>query len=177
MSESILLKGILLSILCLVNTGFPQVTPPNYKFTLDKFNPVLPNKDLEGVEKAFGKGKQLFKNEEFTTLKWQMKHQQYHFPIIAQVYKKKIVDFHATLPSYFLHNIFHQSLITRYGKQSLYKRLNQHALYIWRKPEYNIFYMAACTVTCFPVYLSVVRGKIPEEAYSYRPLIERMVDN
>jgi hypothetical protein len=83
-----------------------------------------------------------------------------------------ILDFFAILPSYFLHDLFHQALINRLGKQSSYIKKETAALYIWKTSDgLTHYYQGTCTINCFPEFYSVVGAKFPPGAV---PFIDRM---
>lgn len=85
------------------------------------------------------------------------------------------MDFYAKLPSYFLHDIFLQSLVNRYGKQNSYVKKERSAVYIWNNIEGNKhYYSGSCTITCFPVFYSVIALTPTEAIKDYRPLIETL---
>ena len=97
-----------------------------------------------------------FNSEQFQTYKYYITHVRYKFAIQVQFHKGIVTDFHARLPQYFLHDIFHQSLINRLGKQDIYKNENEHSIYIWKKAKNRRHYYAgACTITCFTLYYAV----------------------
>ena len=64
----------------------------------------------------------------------------------------------AHLPQYFSHDLFHQALINRLGKQDSYLKKNKTAVYRWKNRKgLNYIYAGACTITCFPIYYAVYR--------------------
>ena len=135
-----------------------KVDPPNYDFSLEKFDIFMPGSNMSDIEKIYP-GKQLvFKNEAYTTYKFYIAHLRYKFAIMVQFKNEKVTDFHARLPQYFLHDLFHQSLIKRLGKQDIYKKVEEQAIYIWKnKDNKRHYYSGACTITCFPVYYGVIK--------------------
>jgi hypothetical protein len=102
-----------------------------------------------------------------------MKHVRYVFPFWVQYEKGKSVDILARLPAYFLHNIFHQSLINRFGPQDKYLKKEEHAVYQWtNKKNFNITYSGACTITCFPVFMHMEIVMPKEKAQSFKSLLK-----
>ena len=135
---------------------FALIEEPNYNFSLDQFDSIMPGTKKEVVEQKFGKGSLLKKNPE--TIKYLLKHQRYVFPVIVQYDETGTTqDFYAKLPSYFFHSVFHQAIITRFGKQNQYIKGTRNALYIWDNIKGNkIIYSGSCTITCFPEFYTVI---------------------
>lgn len=157
-----------------------KVDPPNYDFSLDRLKKFIPGNSLQ---KALDQGKNgqafnaqtLSEENGYKITKIYIKHVRYKFPLLLQSSQGQITDFYARLPAYFLHDIFHQSLINRLGPQDIYKKVEEHAVYVWKSKEsLNHVYSGACSITCFPVYYSVY----PEKGAggNYRPLVKRLTD-
>ena len=73
--------------------------------------------------------------------------------------------------------IFHQSLINRIGKQDKYLNTNEQSVYVWNNKNGNRHvYSGACTVTCFPLYYSVMPVKRTVST-GYEPIIEILGKN
>ena len=90
-----------------------------------------------------------------------------------QFFKDKVLDMYTRLPSYFLHDVFHQSLINRYGKQQKYELKDSTAVYRWdNTPNYTQIYSGACTVTCFPIFYTAIQKDLGEIPPNYKPLID-----
>jgi hypothetical protein len=132
-----------------------KVEPPNYDFSLTALDPFLPGKNVAEA----GKGEPVHSTNGMKTVKFMVAHIRYKFPVIVQEKGGIINDFFARLPSYFLHDLFFQSLVNRYGKQTSYKRVGEEAVYSWDKDGNTHVYSAACTITCFPIFYSVMAGK------------------
>ena len=129
-----------------------KISPPNYNFSLDSLQIFYPGNSLENI---------LQKQEGIlhrTDLRrFHISHQRYRFPLFLQFKENRSVGFWAPLPTYFLHDVFHQSLINRYGKQDQYFKKENSAVFIWNnKKGLKIVYSAQCTLTCFPNYLLVI---------------------
>ena len=108
--------------------------------------------------------------------RFEISHRHYRFPLFVQVYDNKVVDFFASLPSYFLHDVFHQSLINRYGKQKTYTRKEKQAYYEWNtKKGLSHSYAGACSITCFPIYYSVYPQAPPPGLTKYQAILETMM--
>lgn len=137
------------------HVGFAKVIPPNYDFSMDTLAEFFPGKDIAVIEGKYGKPESLRDNGSIKMVRFKVKQMRYLFPVVVQHSQGKILDMHATLPSYFLHDIFHQSLINRWGKQQAYQRVDEEAFYQWKNEEFIMSYGASCTITCFPTYLSV----------------------
>ena len=146
-----------------------KVDPPNYNFSLETLEDFFPDKNLDDLQKKYGKPDQMGKQGQVETLRFFVAHIRYKFPVIVQVQQGKVLDFFAKLPSYFLHDVFFQSLVNRIGKQNSYKKMGEEAIYLWEKDERKYVYSAACTITCFPIFYTVSPLK-PQKGF--KPLIE-----
>ena len=146
---------------------------PNYDFSLDSLKAFFPGSNLEDIEKEVGKGEVMKKGENFLIKKYYIAQIRYKFPVFVQYNERKSLDFFARLPTYFLHDLFHQSLINRYGPQNKYINLDSSSLYVWNNAKgFKIIYNGACTITCFPQFLFVSRPEDPK-IDSYRSLIDQ----
>jgi len=173
-SMKLSLIGSIYFIFFLSTSAFSKVEPPNYDFSLNSFDLFKPDNSLAAVKKKYGKGETVFKYGNFITYKFYVAHLRYRFPILVQATGDEITDFYARLPAYFLHDIFHQSIINRIGKQDKYYKAEEQALYIWKnKKNLNYVYSGACSITCFPVYYAVYKNKY-QYGSSYKPLIKKM---
>lgn len=133
-----------------------KIEPPNYNFSLDQLAVFFPGTSVKELEEKVGEGELVKRSLGFVTKKYFVAHIRYKFPVIVTENNEKVLDMYAVLPSYFLHDVFHQSLINRFGKQDSYKLYNGTALYSWKdKDKMKIFYSSTCTITCFPLYFSV----------------------
>jgi hypothetical protein len=148
-----------------------KVDPPNYNFSLETLEDFFPDKNLDDLEKKYGKPDRLGKQGQVETWRFFVAHMRYKFPVIVQSQQGKVLDFFAKLPSYFLHDVFFQSLVNRIGKQNSYKKYGEEAIYIWEKDERKHVYSAACTITCFPIFYTVAPKSPPR---GFKPLIEIM---
>lgn len=153
----------LLSILpCLMMMFQPlnaKVEKPNYDFSLDTLSDFLPGKNVGDAAAKHGQPQEVNKVNGVKTQKFQVAHIRYKFPVLVQEKEGEIQDFFARLPNYFLHDIFLQSLVKKLGKQNSYKRTGEEAYYIWETEEMKHVYSAACTITCFPIFYSVMKKK------------------
>ena len=149
-----------------------QKKTPNYDFSLDNLRVFFPNSPLEDIEKKAGKGTLIKSNGDLIIKKYYVAQLRYKFPVFVQFYQNQSVEFFARLPTYFLHDLFHQALINRYGKQNRYIRIENSALYIWKNAQNNlIVYNGMCTITCFPQFLSVAKTET-QAMDNYRPLLD-----
>lgn len=149
-----------------------EVEPPNYDFSLDAFKTFAPNTSIAGAEKKYGKGEVLTDDKETKKIRYFISHLRYKFPIIVQVQNGIILDFFARLPSYFIHDVFHQTLINRYGKQDKYFLTQEHAVYEWKeKKGIRRVYSGTCTITCFPIYYAAATSKKIE---GYIPTVDAL---
>jgi hypothetical protein len=151
-----------------------EVIPKNYNFTLDKFQIFKPGTNISDITAKYPTKELTFKEGNFTTYKYSIVHIRYKFPVFVQFANDKVTDFYAKLPSYFLHDLFHQSLINRIGPQDKFKKVEEQAIYIWNNKEGNKhIYFGSCTITCFPVYYSVQSNKFKKMGGGFKSLIKR----
>lgn len=174
-------KLFLILFLCFgqLNESVSKVDPPNYDFSLDQFKAFSPGEVFPPKvdEKTLKSKKLINKSESIDTYRFYIAHIRYKFPIFIQVDKKsnKILDFFATLPRYFLHDIFHQSLINRIGKQDQFIKVESNSLYIWNnKNNLKYIYSGTCTITCFPVFYTSFPTQKPNGVENFLPLMEKM---
>jgi hypothetical protein len=146
-----------------------KVDPPNYNFSVDTLQDFYPGKKVTDLESKYGKSEIMNDKSGIVTKKFYVSHLRYKFPVIVQAKEGTVLDFFARLPSYFLHDVFFQSLINRLGKQNSYKKVQEEAYYVWIKDNLKHIYSAACTITCFPIFYSV-HPTSPEAT----PLLEQM---
>ena len=140
-----------------------KVEKPNYDFSLETFNDFQPQKNINDLRAKHGSPLEMNVVNSFKTQKFNVTHIQYKFPVLVQERDGVIHDFFARLPSYFLHDLFLQSLVNRLGKQNSYKKSAEEAYYTWEANNLRHVYSAACTITCFPVFYSVapLETKLP----------------
>lgn len=148
----LLFRLILPCLLMMFQPLKAKVEAPNYHFSIDEFNPYLPN---QSIEPASGQFQTLRKTATTLLLQTEIKQERYQIPLFITAEKNIIIDMYAKLPSYFLHDVFFESLRKKYGKQTDYKKKDEHAIYTWEREDISITYSAACTITCFPIFLSI----------------------
>lgn len=146
-----------------------KVEAPNYNFSIETLQDFFPGKTSEEIVKKYGKAEVMAQANGIETLKFQVAHLRFKFPVLIQVKDGVVLDNFARLPSYFLHDIFLQSLVNKFGKQSSYKKTGEEAYYVWNLPEFKHVYSGACTITCFPIFYAV----FPKN-YQVKPLLEKM---
>jgi len=169
-----IITTILISYCVLVNEANSKVEPANYNFSLDALKVFLPGTDYNTVVKKYGKGEVVDGGSPIITYKYYVAQIRYKFPVYVQVFEGKVLDFFARLPTYFSHDLFHQAIINRYGKQDLYKKVEENALYTWKDEKgIRFIYSGTCTITCFPLYFSGLIKNPPAEAGGYKPLINK----
>lgn len=158
-------------------TSLAKVEAPNYNFSLDQLIDFFPDKSFEELQQKRGKAELHTMNGQVPTYKYYVEQIHYKFPVYFQVYQGKILDFYAKLPSYFLHDVFHQSLLNRFGKQDKYLKKANHATYIWKnKNNALLLYQGGCTIQCFSVFFTAITTQSPEGLGEYRPLLFRFID-
>jgi hypothetical protein len=152
-----------------------KVEAPNYNFSLDMLDSFLPGKMVENIPSSFGKGEVIENKDEVQVMRYYLTQIRYKFPIFIQVTKGKILDFYATLPSYFSHDLYLQSIINRNGKNDQYINSNGSSLYTWNnKPDFSLRYQGSCTITCFPVYFTGITKDPPINLLDYKPLFLKL---
>lgn len=152
-----------------------KVEAPNYNFSLDMLNSFLPGKEFENIPAKFGKPNLIEDKDEVKLYRFYLTQIRYKFPIFIQVSRGKILDFYATLPSYFSHDLYLQSIINRNGKNDLYLNKNTSSLYSWtKKEEMTLIYQGSCTITCFPVFFTGITKDPPINLLDYKPLYHKM---
>lgn len=157
--------------------GLAQIEPPNYDFSLKTFETFMPGSNQKEVEALYPKGELLNKKGDSSTYRYYVAHIRYRFPVIVQYFQNKIIDSYATLPSYFLHDVFHQSLINKWGKQKEFEQKNGTSQYRWAIAQgISITYQATCTITCFPLFVAFSFDPLPEGAESAKPLLNQLQD-
>ena len=148
-----------------------KVTPPNYNFSLDTLQNFWPGTLLSAIQKKYGTGTIIQKDDTTTIYKFYVEQIRYKFPIFIQVYAGKVLDFYCRLPTYFLHDIFHQSIINRFRVQDSYKKIEANAIYIWKNRNgVDLIYSGTCTITCFPIYFAAITTTPPAKLKKYRSL-------
>lgn len=94
---------------------------------------------------------------------WQ--YDTYKYPLFVQLINNQIEDFFLTFPSFMLHDKIHELLISTWGKQQFYQQSNLSAIYSWKNlanKTQGAIYEANCSITCFPVSLSLQKLKMSE---------------
>jgi hypothetical protein len=132
-----------------------KVESPNYKFDIERLSDFFPDKQISNLDSKFGKGEIMSHEGGVQTFKYVVKDTRYQFTVLVQAKEGLIQDFFARLPSYFLHDVFFQSLINRNGKQTTTKKTGEEAYYVWDLAPLMHIYSAACTITCFPIFYAV----------------------
>ncbi len=165
-------------IYLLVITGVAaKVDPPNYNFSLDRFKEFFPKKDIKKIDKKYGKGEYVARYGNFIVKKYYIDHLRYKFPIFVQMNENLITDFYARLPGYFLHDVFHQSLINRFGKKYSFIKKESNSSYRWVVDGLVHDYEATCTITCFPIFYSIAPKSGESKVMGFRSLHSRFTNN
>ncbi len=136
-----------------------KVEPPNYNFSVETLTDFFPQKPIAALAQKHGAPEKMNSENGLLTWKYNVAHVRYRFPVIIQEREGTIEDSFARLPSYFLHDIFLQSLVNKFGKQTNYKKVREEAFYEWRLPPFKYIYSAACTITCFPIFFSAQKAE------------------
>ena len=136
----------------LLGNALSEVIPPTRGFKIESLEPFYPGGSLKSVQEKFGPGSPYGENMR----RFQITHRSYKFPVFVQAEGDSIRAFWVRMPSYFSHDVIHQDLITRYGKQQDYLKKENTAVYSWALKDKNLklVYAGQCTITCFPLYLA-----------------------
>lgn len=133
---------------------------PNFSFSLDVLKAHFPDSEFQDKDK---KTKLLGIKDGFNYYKSTFNHQQYQLDLLILVNPatKKIHQLEIHFPSYFLHDDLLARLQKKYGKQNQFKNRDQHSVYIWNNSnQLKVVYEAGCSITCFPIFLSLTKNKI-----------------
>lgn len=148
-----------------------KVDAYNYNFSLDQLKPFFPGNRISDIKDLVF----LTKKDSYSLSRTEIVYNRYKFFVYIQANQDVIVDFFARLPSYFLHDLFHQALINRLGKQTSYIKKESAALYIWKTSDgLTHYYQGTCTINCFPEFYSVVGQNLPQDLV---PFIDKMDAN
>lgn len=128
---------------------------PNYNFALETLDPFRPGASWQELLATHGTGEVIKRRDELRVHRYYVAHIRYKFPVFVTIENDEITKMKARLPNYFLHDIFHQSLINRFGPQDEYFKKEEQAIYQWQEQELTHTYMGSCTITCFPVFYTV----------------------
>lgn len=132
-----------------------KVDPPNYNFSLEKLAPFAPESSFEEIKTLYPKYEKVTLKGGVQAFKVYVEHDRYRFPLYFQVSGDSVTNYYARLPQYFLLNIFHQTLFVKYGLQDTFKKLDEHAVYLWKNAEgRRILMVGECTITCFPNFIA-----------------------
>jgi hypothetical protein len=142
-------------LLCCSFSLQAQIEAPNYDFNLEALNRFFPGQTLEQMKVDLGEPELMQEQKPRALYRFSIKHVRYQFPVFVEVLNDQSVGFFARLPNYFLHDLFHQSLINRFGAQDQFVNRDSTSVYRWREKEgMTLIYSGACTITCFPIYLT-----------------------
>ncbi|MCP4914238.1 MAG: hypothetical protein GY909_14090 [Oligoflexia bacterium] len=169
-------KSLFITLLIYFTTlsTFAKVEPPNYNFSLDSLKLFFPGSTMAAIKAKYPKPEKVEGNETQGIYKFYVAQIRYRFPVFVQLREGQVIDFYARLPSYFLHDVFHQSMINRYGKQDQYfKKLNS-AVYIWNnKNGIRFTYSGTCTINCFPMYITGMKADGSFNGKPFQPLLNK----
>jgi hypothetical protein len=145
-----------------------KVDAYNYNFSLDQLKPFYPGNRISDIKDLV----YLTKKGDYALVKTEVIYQRYKFFVYMDVKGDVILGFFSRLPSFFLHDLFHQALINRLGKQTSYTKKESAALYIWKTEDgLTHYYQGSCTITCFPEFYAVVGKDYPQD---FIPFVDRM---
>ncbi len=151
---------------------YAAVDAPNFDFQLDQFKDYLPRQKLAPLgQKTPPQILHLRGNYQWH--KYLLTQPRYQIKIFTQALQGQVADFFAPLPSFFAHDVFLQALINRLGPVQKMDKRGEEAAYFWEQDNLRHIYAAACTITCFPVYYTVIDLQVPPQE-AYVPLWERL---
>lgn len=142
-----------------------KVSAPNYEFKLESLDVFLPGNSLEKIKSQHGNGEIVHNQGKNKTIKFIVKSEKYSFNVFVQINKNVVHDMIARLPSYFLHDVFFQSLRRKLNKQKKYLKTDEEAFYVWNEDNNKHIYSASCTITCFPIFYAVEPSKPKMETF------------
>ena len=143
-------------------------------FNYGQLSPFTPGKLVSNIPKSIERSdEEVVMEQALSVQKFYLSHEMYKFPVWVQYFNDRILDFYVRLPSYFLHDTFHQSLINRYGKQQEYVLRDSTAVFKWKNDDYFRIYSGSCTITCFPIYYAVISKKTEQAPSTYLPLVDQ----
>lgn len=158
------MKLLRYSFLLIVSlNSFSEVKPPNFDFKFDELKNFMPGAKKKDIDNRYPQNNLTKLSKNLTAYRYEIKNLRYSLKIYVQYRNNQVTDFYLSLPSYFSHDVFHASIIKRFGKQDLYKKIEEQAVYLWNKKTKELhFYSGACTITCFPIYYSVQSKKLSD---------------
>ena len=145
-------------------------------FNYSQLGPFTPGKLVSNIPNSIEQSnEEIVMEKALSVKKFYLSHEMYKFPVWVQYFNDKILDFYIRLPSYFLHDTFHQSLINRYGKQKKYTLRDSTAVFEWDNNEFTRVYSGGCTITCFPIYYAVITKNRNQAPSTYIPLVDQFL--
>ena len=148
------------------------VEAPNFNFNLDNLAVFLPRQKLTDLDQKFTP--QILQTRgAYRWQKYLITQPRYQIKVLAQAWQDQVADFFAPLPSFFSHDVFLQALINLLGPVQKMDKQGEEAVYLWEQDQLRHIYAAACTITCFPVYYTVIDLRVPPQE-AYQPLWERL---
>ncbi len=151
-----------------------QVSPSDPALFMDSWQVFHPGAKLSVLRSVHGQGELAEELEDSQIYRFQVASRRYQLILLVQARDGIVLDFLLRLPSYFLHDTLHQRLIDRMGRQNHYFKKDNAAVYRWNDVKgHQIYYAAACTLVCFPLYLAGITGAPSADLKSYLPLLYR----
>lgn len=133
-----------------------KVLPPNYNYPINSLDLFFPGNEITPIDTKYPNKDTAFKNKKIDVYKYVVSEKYYKFSVYIAVFEGKVVELFTRLPGYFSHDVFHQTLIDKFGKQTDYFKKENTAIYTWKNVNgLTITYAGSCTITCFPIYYNV----------------------
>jgi hypothetical protein len=136
-----------------------EIKTPNYDFTLSSLELFFPGRSLEVAKKSQAKFDVFEDSGDQKILRFKLLRAGYVLDVYTQVKQDQFTDMYVRLPQHFLHDLMLSDLQKRYKKQTHYVKKDSSALYVWKNIDgNNIVYQGSCSITCFPMFLEVVKA-------------------
>jgi len=136
-----------------------EIKAPNYEFTLSSLELFFPGKSLVEAKNSQPKFDVYEDSGDEKILRFKLLRAGYVLDVYTQVKKDQISDVYVRLPQHFLHDLMLTDLQKRYKKQDHFVKKDSSALYVWKNRDgNNIIYQGSCSITCFPMFLEVVKA-------------------
>ena len=149
-----------------------EVKAPNYDFKIEQLQDFMPGQKRASLDQQFP-GTTLQAQDLYLWKKYVITKGNYQVRVFTQFLNGKVADLFTPLPSYFSHDVFLQGLIRLLGPAEKIDRRGEDAIYFWKKDKLHHIYAAACTITCFPVYYTVI-DRQQTDLPPYQPLWDRL---
>ncbi len=125
----------------------------DYQEIVKELNTYTPKRNWPELLQKNKNIKLYSKDKNHSLYKLVLEKKNFRINIFFQIINNKISNTFIKFPSYFLHDRFLEIFLKENKVKSIFK--NNTRLYQWEKDGFNWHYSATCTITCFPIYLSI----------------------